>query len=410
MKDKWLDDIRNRMDSFETSEPDNLWDNILTSLEEKSAPLAPRTLPSSRVRLYLGVAAMLAVIVTMGVWLSRPAVPGSLESVTEEKTYAPATAAQVSAHILPCVHDATASIRKVQAVGITQPIQSIPTDSQAGITPSDTTQIPESTVARPETKDAGLGNAHGSEAARHYEYASTGIARKEHDSGAWTLSIHTSGTPNSATGTTSMSGTPPVATALDNSRWNDSPMLGVLLFNKGREISVRTKHHLPVRTGISIGYRILPRLSVETGLTYTRLASDLSFGSGTHYLSGRQTLHYVGIPITLRYRVFSWKRLDVYAAGGVLAEKCVSGNTRRQYVIESRQVDTERESTKIKQLQWSVNASAGLQMNLSSTTSLYAEPGISYYFDNGSEVETIYKDRPLNFSLNLGLRFTFGHD
>lgn len=39
---------------------------------------------------------------------------------------------------------------------------------------------------------------------------------------------------------------------------------------------------------------------------------------------------------------------------------------------------------------------------------MYVEPGISYYFDDGSPISTIYKEKPVNFNLNLGLRFTFG--
>ena len=42
---------------------------------------------------------------------------------------------------------------------------------------------------------------------------------------------------------------------------------------------------------------------------------------------------------------------------------------------------------------------------LSELLGIYAEPGFSYYFDNGSFVETVYRERPFNFSLSLGLRF-----
>jgi hypothetical protein len=51
----------------------------------------------------------------------------------------------------------------------------------------------------------------------------------------------------------------------------------------------------------------------------------------------------------------------------------------------------------------------GLGYQLSNTIGLYAEPGISYYFNNGSQLETIYKEDPLHFNLRLGLRFTFNN-
>ena len=36
----------------------------------------------------------------------------------------------------------------------------------------------------------------------------------------------------------------------------------------------------------------------------------------------------------------------------------------------------------------------------------YAEPGVVYYFDDGSNVNTIRKEHPFNFNIQLGVRFT----
>ena len=53
----------------------------------------------------------------------------------------------------------------------------------------------------------------------------------------------------------------------------------------------------------------------------------------------------------------------------------------------------------------SVGASLGFGYSFNELLGIYAEPGFSYYFDNGSFVETVYRERPFNFSLSLGLRF-----
>ena len=37
---------------------------------------------------------------------------------------------------------------------------------------------------------------------------------------------------------------------------------------------------------------------------------------------------------------------------------------------------------------------------------IYAEPGVVYYFDDGSNVNTIRKEHPFNFNIQLGVRFT----
>ena len=64
--------------------------------------------------------------------------------------------------------------------------------------------------------------------------------------------------------------------------------------------------------------------------------------------------------------------------------------------------DTEPISTK--PLQWSLNAAVGAQFNILPQLGLYVEPGGSFYFDDGTTIENIYKEKPLNFSIELGLR------
>ena len=54
----------------------------------------------------------------------------------------------------------------------------------------------------------------------------------------------------------------------------------------------------------------------------------------------------------------------------------------------------------------SVNAAAGVQFNVLDNIGIYAEPGVSYHFDDGSSLQTIYKEKPLNFNLNFGVRYT----
>jgi hypothetical protein len=35
---------------------------------------------------------------------------------------------------------------------------------------------------------------------------------------------------------------------------------------------------------------------------------------------------------------------------------------------------------------------------------LYAQPGLKYYIDNGSQIQNIFKEHPLGFDLQFGLR------
>mgnify|MGYP003281405538 FL=1 len=185
----------------------------------------------------------------------------------------------------------------------------------------------------------------------------------------------------------------------------DSPMLDMNTINRDIETKTEYDHHLPIRIGLSVAYALTDRLSISSGLTYTRLSSDIKDASRESKYIGEQRLHYVGIPVNVSYKVASFRWLGLYGTAGVLAEKCVSGTTDEGYVENNTMKYTNTHDISSKPLQMSVNAGVGIQFNVLDNVGIYAEPGLSYYFDDGSALQTIYKEKPLNFNLNVGVRF-----
>lgn len=185
----------------------------------------------------------------------------------------------------------------------------------------------------------------------------------------------------------------------------DSPMLDMNTINRDIETKMEYDHHLPIRIGLSVAYALTDRLSISSGLTYTRLASDIKDASRESKYIGEQRLHYVGIPLNVSYKVESFRWLGLYGTAGVLAEKCVSGTTDEGYVENNTMKYTNTHDISSKPLQMSVNAGVGIQFDFIENVGIYAEPGLSYYFDDGSVLQTIYKEKPLNFNLNVGVRF-----
>ena len=188
----------------------------------------------------------------------------------------------------------------------------------------------------------------------------------------------------------------------------DSPMLDMNTINRDIETKMEYDHHLPIRIGLSVAYALTDRLSISSGLTYTRLASDIKDASRESKYIGEQRLHYVGIPLNVSYKVASFRWLGLYGTAGVLAEKCVSGTTDEGYVENNTMKYTNTQDISSKPLQMSVNAGVGIQFDFVDNVGIYAEPGLSYYFDDGSALQTIYKEKPLNFNLNVGVRFKLG--
>ena len=156
-----------------------------------------------------------------------------------------------------------------------------------------------------------------------------------------------------------------------------------------------TKHHQPIKLGVSIRYNINNRWSLQTGLNYSRLASDFSYEKrGTEY-AVEQKLQYVGIPVNASYSFIKTKRFNVYATAGAEIEKLVKGEANLSAEATSQITPTH---TTIKEGRpvFSTALSIGGELRI--------EPGISHHFNNGSNVENIYKDKPTNFNLNMGVR------
>lgn len=208
-----------------------------------------------------------------------------------------------------------------------------------------------------------------------------------------------------ASGTTTAYGDHLVLSSPGVADTKDSPMLDMNTINRDIETKTEYDHHLPIRIGLSVAYALTDRLSISSGLTYTRLASDIKDASRESKYIGEQRLHYVGIPVNVSYKVASSRWISLYGTAGVLAEKCVSGTTDEGYVENNTMKYTNTQDISSKPLQMSVNAGVGIQFDFIDNVGIYAEPGLSYYFDDGSALQTIYKEKPLNFNLNVGVRF-----
>lgn len=160
-------------------------------------------------------------------------------------------------------------------------------------------------------------------------------------------------------------------------------------------------HHTPLRLGLGLRYRLNDRWSILAGLTYTRLSADMEYDDLS---TATQRLHYIGIPLQASYSLWSTKHAHAYASAGATVEKMVYGRRTTTSQTYGEKPKEESEPLSIHPLQLSANVAIGLEYAFVKDLSLYAEPGLSYYFDNGSTVPTLYQDKPLNFNINVGLR------
>lgn len=160
----------------------------------------------------------------------------------------------------------------------------------------------------------------------------------------------------------------------------------------------RKKHYQPLTFGLAVGYSWNRHWRVQTGIIYSRLRSDFFNVMGTDVIQKRQTLHYIGAPVNINYTLWKnrWAGFYLSAGGEVLFN--IKADSQTGVVQQHQEKDKP---------QFSTGAALGAQLNILPQLGFYVEPGVKYYFKNGSDVENSYKEKPRQLSLQMGLRWDF---
>jgi hypothetical protein len=169
----------------------------------------------------------------------------------------------------------------------------------------------------------------------------------------------------------------------------------------------KANHHQPIRVGLSLRYAISPRWSLLTGINYSYLQSDFSSYNNRTSTDKKQKLHYIGIPVNLSYTLWQKKKFNLYLIAGAQAEKLVKGQAETTTTQHNQSTTSNTENVHENKPVFSTNTSLGVEYQLGKFIGLFAEPGVNYYFKNGSGIESSYTEKPFNFNFNLGVRVNF---
>lgn len=172
-----------------------------------------------------------------------------------------------------------------------------------------------------------------------------------------------------------------------NTSPSDNPITPVIVYDtittiyKSQTVK-QIRHRQPIRFGLSLRYRIDNRWSIESGLSYTRLVTDITTITDGQLSLTEQRLNYIGLPLNVGYQLWTNRHFGLYVIAGGTIEKMLDASP----------------------WQFSLSGAAGAEYRLTDIFSLYAEPGIGYYFSDGSATPVIYQDHPFNVNLSFGLR------
>ncbi|MFI3263775.1 MAG: hypothetical protein SNG38_02180 [Rikenellaceae bacterium] len=148
-------------------------------------------------------------------------------------------------------------------------------------------------------------------------------------------------------------------------------------------------HHMPISYVLSVAKRLNERWSLESGVSYTHLTSDITMVSSSNEFT--QRVQYIGIPLRVNYDIYATEKFSFYMGAGGQIEHCISATINRNDFNEHP---------------WHASAEAalGVQYKISRWLGIYAEPELLYYF-TPSKLTTIRTETPLSLNLRCGLRF-----
>ena len=181
----------------------------------------------------------------------------------------------------------------------------------------------------------------------------------------------------------------------DDSVAVESPQPTMTMMKTKGSYSDSYQHEIPVSFGISARYFFTDRLSINTGLNYTRYKSlrTRHFSGTSRQQKDWQYAHYIGVPVRLDYNAVNRKHFNLYFGAGLQMDKCVYATVGDERLHE-------------KQILFGLNGAMGLQVNIVPMVGLYFEPEVSYALNKGS-IETFRSDEPFVVTVRGGLRFNF---
>lgn len=407
-QDKWTQQLREKLDLHQEKAPDDLWAQIEGALPV--TPQAPQRRGLAAVRRWAVAASLLVAVGGIAVWWAATAERSSEREMLAADGKVQTTDAEMLAsneEMLTLDENTQTADEQIQTFDgetmtseeqIRTPLEQTQTSDEQTQTSEEQTQTSDGEM---KTSEEQTQTSEGQTQTRPMrELPQPGQPRHEHHikrsirgGKAFALKLYAQGRFGSSDNVNGVMMSSHMAQQYNYISSMSSARLTPPIYLSGYKEEETHRH--PVTLGLTTDIALGNRWGLSTGITYTLLHSDFTQHMGSQRIDRRQRLHYVGVPVMLSYRLWSHRRLSLYATAGAQADWNVASSMESQGV--SLQVPKDR-------VQWSCAAAAGLQYDVLPWLSAYAEPGVRHYFDNGSIIYNYFKDKPDCFSLHLGLR------
>lgn len=400
----WTDSLSERLENYSETEPEGLWDAV-------QAGMKPHRRRAIAWWYSVGALALAAsVVIAVLLWPVRPAsislVPGDavaqvqpLEEMSEEqveKAEVPETPVKETKAVRVRA-DAKPSVRPGDGTGPADAEPEIPDALQerAGAEP-------ETVSTEPEPDDSVSETAAAVDTSREQivpvlptkkplrlqaGFSATGLIAQNTSSVSSGYGIQ--GIPGTKSSSPSTAG---------------SADISMLSRNKASTTTSTYSQSARLAIGLILGFQ--NGWGLETGIVSTTLRSESSTTSGRSESFTERRMNYVGIPLYLHWNALSWKIFDIYFCGGPMYETCVGTATRTDQYLDGSRTGNGFDRFPIVDRRWSLNAGAGLQIRLSGSSALFAQPGFAWHFRGTADVDNYYSEHPASLGVTFGYRMS----
>ena len=405
----WTDQLPDLLQEFQESAPEGLWDAVQSGLAQRRR---------QRVAWWISgaVAAAAAVVLAVFLWPAAPSVtlvpgeeqvaqatpetvvlpetvpempeaPAAPETPVTKQAAMPAVALQVAPEIAPVAEP----VAEPAAVPETAPVMEEPATEPVAVPATRPEAEPATT---PDTKPAAEQAPQPVVIPLEQQ-----IRRRSAAGGGLRLALRTEGCLSpSQTLTSAGYGLPTSSATLPGG-------ISLRMLNRNQASTSESVHSQSARVSLGVQYAFLPRLAVETGLSFTTLHSTVTTETGTAQSSSVRRMQYLGVPLMLHFDALEWWRLGFYLQAGPMYEWCIGTQTTEISGLGERLLDDTQSKQRVDDGIWSLQTAAGVQLRLFQHGALFVQPGFSWHFPGTGTVENYYTTHPAAFSLSFGFRF-----
>lgn len=402
MNDKWTEDIKKLMADYETTPPEGLLDDIKSEMRQRKTSAPAEAKPFGK-RLRTAVITSLAAAATLLLLFTlrtETVVTPAEKTISKMQSNRARQTEKYSPQLIAYNTDSKTKHPK-NKMNSCQPLTTAENYGQStdAAEPEESNDMQETVDKKPENKSEQKESKYAVKTEKVMSASETAFPTRKKRNASPVISTYvgSSGSMTAVAPAILLASAEPIGPYKKEMSNPDNSMTML----KEEPVQKKTSHRQPVKIGISVGYPLSKKWGITTGITYSRLVSDMTNTNIEPNHTATQTLHYVGIPVAATYSLLRGKHFNVYATAGVEAEKMVSGKSRDIFADGSK---GKSEKVEEKNLQFSMNAAVGAEYLIMPAMSVFLEPGIIHYIDNGSPVVNIYKDKPTNLNINVGLR------